>query len=173
VRRGGVKKVGRIFSRRGFWRDIGDRRGFEDTRHGDAEVGYAEKKWAAGAFFEVDDGRVCLPAGGVIINVSLAARFSASGSRVMTYMKVRWIHSFSDQPVLLYSELDAQRGEARKVEIFPDGGMGCADRERETKGTSLSTQSLPSLAEIAADPQFEPVEITKAEFEAVWAKATD
>jgi hypothetical protein len=42
----------------------------------------------------------------------------------MIYLKVKWNHSFSDEPVLLYSELDRKRWELRKIEVFPNGRMG-------------------------------------------------
>ena len=90
----------------------------------------------------------------------------------MTYLKVKWIHAYVDEPVLIYSELDDERWELRKVEIFPDGRMLYADPEVEFEKTGLSTMPLPSLEEIAADPEFEPEVISKAEFEKVWAMAT-
>jgi hypothetical protein len=90
----------------------------------------------------------------------------------MKYIRVKWIHSFSREPVLMYSELDDNLWEHRKVEIF-------ANRRRDyvskfgVKGDSrLSKEPLPSLNKIALDPQFEPVEISKEEFEKIWAETT-
>jgi hypothetical protein len=90
----------------------------------------------------------------------------------MTYLKVKWIHSYPDQPVLIYSELDRERWELRKVEVFRSGRMGYADPEVEVGDTGLSEVPLPPLEKIADDPVFEPEIISKAEFEKVWAKAT-
>jgi hypothetical protein len=90
----------------------------------------------------------------------------------MTYLKVKWIHATSYRPVFTYSELDDERWELRKVEIFPDGRMLYADPEVEFEETGLSTMPYPSLEKIAADPQFVPEVISKAEFEKVWAMAT-
>jgi hypothetical protein len=73
---------------------------------------------------------------------------------------------------MLYSELDPQRWEVRKVEEFPDGSLGFASAEKSSDKTKLGEEPIPSLAEIAAEPQFKPREITKAEFEAIWEKAT-
>jgi hypothetical protein len=67
--------------------------------------------------------------------------------------------------------LDDQRWEVRKVEVFREGRMGYADAEREFGGAGLGLVPMPLLAEIAADPQFEPVEITRLEFESVWSEA--
>jgi len=89
----------------------------------------------------------------------------------MTYLKVQWNHTFSAEPVLLCSELDDARLEVRKVEVFRDGQTGHADRRGGSGQTRLGEEPVPPVAEIAADPQFEPVEITKEEFEDVWEQA--
>lgn len=36
----------------------------------------------------------------------------------MKYIKVIWMHSFDDEPTELYSEIDDERYETRKVEFF-------------------------------------------------------
>ena len=90
----------------------------------------------------------------------------------MIYVKVRWKHSFPDEPVLICSELDRERWEVRKVEIFPSGRMGYAGPGGAIGGTGLGQEPWPSLEQIAEDPQFEPAKISKAEFDAIWAKAT-
>jgi len=89
----------------------------------------------------------------------------------MTYFKCKWNHTFPDGPILLYSELDDQRWELRKVEVFRDGRMGYADAEKEFGGSGLGLEPTPSLADIAANSEFEPVEITRQEFESVWSEA--
>ena len=86
-----------------------------------------------------------------------------------SYIKVDWNHDFQDEPVLLLSELDSDRWETRKVEVFRDGRVGYASKEEEFGGTILGEKRTPSLFEIASDPQFEPVEITQEEFETAWA----
>ncbi|WP_420869865.1 DUF6881 domain-containing protein [Bradyrhizobium septentrionale] len=45
----------------------------------------------------------------------------------MTYLKVKWIHALCHRPVLIYSELDDEHWELRKVEILPDGRIGYAN----------------------------------------------
>ena len=90
----------------------------------------------------------------------------------MTYLKVKWLHSPLDQPVFIYSELDHERWELRKVEIFHNGMIGYAGPGVEVGGTGLSTMPFPPLEQIAADPEFESEVISKAEFDAIWAKAT-
>lgn len=84
------------------------------------------------------------------------------------YMKVFWKHNLADEPVCLYSELDDDRWETRKVEVFADGTNGYACRDEERTGTKLSIERLPTLEEIAEDPQFVPFVIERGEFERVW-----
>ena len=87
------------------------------------------------------------------------------------YIRVKWIHTIPSEPVWIYSELDSSRWELRKVEVYADGKMGFADQDKSVGGSSLSIEPLPSVAEIKVDPRFEPVEIAKEEFEAVWDAA--
>ena len=88
----------------------------------------------------------------------------------MTYICVKWKHASPDYPVLFYSELDDDRREVRKVEVFGNGRIGFATHDRAVGGTFIGKVRIPTLAEIAADGQFEPSEISAGEFEKVWAK---
>lgn len=89
-----------------------------------------------------------------------------------SYFACQWIGAGPGYPVHLYSELDADRWEVRKVDVFPDGSMGFADELREHRGTFLGTAPVPAIEEIAQDPQFLPRQIDKDEFERVWRLAT-
>ncbi len=86
----------------------------------------------------------------------------------MKYILVKWNHLFGDEPVLLYSELDDARWEVRKIEVFRDGHQGYASATESGGSTRLGEAPIPALAEIASDPQFEPSEITKEQFEEMW-----
>ncbi|MEI8409456.1 MULTISPECIES: DUF6881 domain-containing protein [unclassified Kribbella] len=88
-----------------------------------------------------------------------------------TYLKVRWIHDFPDEPVELYSELDPDRYEVRKVEVFRDGRRVRADESTTTGGTLLGVVPAPTLEEIAEDGEFEPSAISRVEFEEAWQSA--
>jgi len=48
-----------------------------------------------------------------------------------SYIRVRWLHNHPDDPVELWSELDSERFEIRKVEVWHDGRVGFASRDRE------------------------------------------
>ena len=90
----------------------------------------------------------------------------------MVCIKVSWKQDDPHTPILVYSELDDERWEVRKVELFTDGSFGYADRATSRRTTFLGLEPIPTLSDIAAIPEFEPAEITKDEFEAMWLKAT-
>ena len=88
----------------------------------------------------------------------------------MSFIQVKWKHSFPNTPVLLSSELDADRRETRKVEEFADGCRGYASATEIFGDTRLGSEPIPALSEIARDPQFEPTEMSREEFERIWAE---
>jgi len=92
--------------------------------------------------------------------------------RASTYLKVQWVHSDPNYPVLLYSEVDLSRYEIRKVEIFASGRMGYASEKESAGGSQLGTVPVPEAGEIARDPQFIVLETDAAEFEKAWQRAT-
>ena len=91
----------------------------------------------------------------------------------MRYLKVQWHHDDPDEPVVLYSEIDAQRYETRKVEEYADGRLDHADAIHESGTTFLGEAPVPPLDEIAEQGEFTPVETTQDEFELVWHRATN
>jgi hypothetical protein len=87
----------------------------------------------------------------------------------MEYIRVQWLQERPDFPIWIFSELDSERMEMRKVEVFPDGSKGYADESDDDSGrTGLGYCPVPSLAEIAQDPVFIPQEISREEFEQIW-----
>lgn len=89
----------------------------------------------------------------------------------MKYVKVQWHHEFPDEPVVMYSEIDDERWEVRKVEVFRDGHSDWADRDTSRGTSMLGEIPFPPLAEIAAEGGFTPEEIDAEQFEAVWRRA--
>ena len=87
-----------------------------------------------------------------------------------SYLACKWSHSVSDEPTVIFSELDAARYEVRKTHQFADGRLERADRITEAS-TSLSWEPTPSEAEIAANDEFELVDIDAASFEENWRQA--
>jgi hypothetical protein len=90
----------------------------------------------------------------------------------MSFLVVQWHHTNPEDPIWLYSELNDERREIRKVEVFADGLHDWAEGERSTGAAQLSTQPVPPFEEIALQPDFTPCEISREEFEVVWRKAT-
>jgi hypothetical protein len=88
----------------------------------------------------------------------------------MKYIRVKWKHTNPDEPVFLFSELDDNGVELRKLECFHNGFCDFATMDSSTGNAKLNTQPLPELEKLAQDPEFEPVEISKEEFEDVWTK---
>lgn len=89
------------------------------------------------------------------------------------YQRVRWLHDSNDFPFLLYSELDEDGWEVRKVDEYVNGRRDLASASIETGNTALGEAPVPPLDDINEDPEFEGVAITDQEFEVVWAKAKE
>ncbi|QKG83898.1 hypothetical protein GXN76_05020 [Kroppenstedtia pulmonis] len=88
------------------------------------------------------------------------------------YIMVDWLHNYGDEyPIRIYSEIDKNGFETRKVEIFPNNQIGYAFDSIEFGGTGLGMEPVLDLNEIAADPYetFIPKEISKEEFEKIWS----
>ncbi|MBD1227946.1 DUF6881 domain-containing protein [Xenorhabdus griffiniae] len=88
----------------------------------------------------------------------------------MIYMKVYWKHSDDDYPIEIYSELDKDRYEVRKIEIFSNGKVNYAQEDKSTGSTILGEVPVPPINEINGDAQFEAAEITQEEFNSLWLK---
>ncbi len=87
------------------------------------------------------------------------------------YLRVRWDHDASEDPIVLYHELDDQQRETRRIELFEDGRLQWADQADPDAPTSVSLEPLPALEEIRDQPEFSVSEITGRAFEEVWARA--
>ncbi len=87
------------------------------------------------------------------------------------YLRVEWHHDFPEEPLELYSEVDAAGYEKRKVQVFRDGRMERADAEMETAMTGLSEVPIGSPEEISSEGEFSASAITREEFERVWSQA--
>jgi hypothetical protein len=88
----------------------------------------------------------------------------------MYYLKVIWKHVLRDEPVVIYMELNNNRYEVRKIEVYRDGKVGYAYEHTEIGESALSEKPIPSIKQIAKDKQFAPNRISKNEFESMWQK---
>ncbi|RBQ16242.1 hypothetical protein DP939_31415 [Spongiactinospora rosea] len=89
----------------------------------------------------------------------------------MRYLRVEWHHDFPEEPVKLYSEIDDEGYELRKVQVFRDERLERADAETETAATGLSEVPIGPVEEIDAQEEFSASTITRAEFEHIWSRA--
>lgn len=85
----------------------------------------------------------------------------------MTYERVHYHSTNPNSPYLLYSELDDERWEVRKIEVYRDGTVAYADADHEV-GVWLADQTMPTVEETNANPEFEAAEISRETFEAAW-----
>ena len=91
------------------------------------------------------------------------------------YILVRWKTAPEGEPREFYSELDEERFETRKVEVFAGGILVRADENVHNDNTWLSHVPFPEPAEIEAeDPEdFEAMYISEEQFLLKWNAAND
>ena len=87
------------------------------------------------------------------------------------YLRVQWQHNFPEEPVELYSEVNDEGYETRKVQVFRDGRTERADADTETRMTGLSEVPIDPPGEIGLQDDFFPSVISRAEFERMWSQA--
>ncbi len=93
----------------------------------------------------------------------------------MRYVKMLWKQDDPGYPATIFSEVDGEGWERRKVEIWFDGRKGYTDSEVESGGTGLGLEPWENadLEMLQTDPEFEVEYITKDQFKQVWAKRRD
>ncbi|GAA2448981.1 DUF6881 domain-containing protein [Streptomyces macrosporus] len=89
----------------------------------------------------------------------------------MEHRRVEWHHDHAEEPVVLYSELGADRYETRKVQRYRDGRLLRADAEHETGEIGLGEIPLGPIEDVAAQAEFSASLISRDEFEEVWREA--
>lgn len=88
----------------------------------------------------------------------------------MRYIKVDWKHDVAGDPVTIFSELNDQLWEQRKIEVFRDGRLGYADEDEEVGGSMLGIEPWPDLEALGREPEFVIEDISKDEFESRWSQ---
>jgi hypothetical protein len=88
----------------------------------------------------------------------------------MTYIDVQWLHSNADYPIRLLSELDDDRREIRKLELYANGRVGHATAISNSGDTMLSTEPLPTIEAINLQKEFDGTEIDGQSFEKLWGQ---
>jgi hypothetical protein len=88
----------------------------------------------------------------------------------MKYIRLKWNHTNPDEPVWIFSELDPDGKEVRKIECFRNGFCDVATAAGSSGSAALMTLPLPDMSVLARDPEFTPQEISKEDFEEVWMR---
>jgi len=86
----------------------------------------------------------------------------------MKYLHVKWRHDLPHQPTDIYTELDDDRWETRKVEVFADGRIQYADGVDSTGKTDLGELPSPTLRERRPSDVLTTTEIDETTFEHMW-----
>lgn len=86
----------------------------------------------------------------------------------MPFLRVKWRHDDSGEPIEIYSQLDSTRFEVRKIEVFRDGTVQLAGPEVEQGDTYLSETAIPDVEAINADPDFSAEPIPGEQFWDLW-----
>lgn len=99
---------------------------------------------------------------------------AGKGGRIvptMIYIRMEWKHTDPRYPVVLYAELETERGgKARVVNVYADGRHRFGTYRNGDPRKGMGMGDVPLGVGTANDPQCEPREISAAEFEEVWAK---
>jgi hypothetical protein len=92
--------------------------------------------------------------------------------KIKTYLHTEWIHDNNEYPSHIYSELDEDRYETRKIDLWKDGRIAFAFDDIEYGDTFLGTQPMPLIEDINGidewGEEMKAHEITFKEFEQVW-----
>jgi hypothetical protein len=88
----------------------------------------------------------------------------------MKYVHIQWNHELPDAPTDVYSELDADRMEVRKIEMFNNQSIGFAEAGRSTENTSLRPTPLPYVSVLNQDPKAMARDLDWHEFDDLWEK---
>lgn len=90
----------------------------------------------------------------------------------MNYLHVTWRHDLPHQPTDIYTEVDDEHWESRKVEVFADGRIQYSDGVDSTGNTDLSDVRSQMPGEAPDNDVLATTAIDEATFEHMWDLAT-
>lgn len=89
----------------------------------------------------------------------------------MKYVHIKWNHELLDAPTDVYAELDGNRMEVRKIEIYNDHNIGFAmEGGRSSGNTSLRPTPVPLVSVLNQDPKAMARDMDWHEFDDLWEK---
>jgi uncharacterized protein YpuA (DUF1002 family) len=86
----------------------------------------------------------------------------------MAYERTEWRHDNPNSPVDIYSELDEDRWEVRKVEVFADGRMQYSDGVDSTGDSGLSEVPLPPITPREPGSPLHVTVVDEETFDRMW-----
>ena len=101
---------------------------------------------------------------------NLLSRYGEPGI-IMKYIKIHWIHNFKEEPEFIYSKIDKEGYEVKKVEIFKNGHYIIYSENNNSD--RLAEGIYPSLEELTFEEESESmqaIEISEKEFNEVWSR---
>lgn len=92
----------------------------------------------------------------------------------MEYILVEWDHDLDDEPYLIYSELDENRREIRKIEFFRNGICFSYGAGRGNEGALAEIPFPKDLREISGGEGERTARVISRQlFEEVWNQAQE
>ena len=94
----------------------------------------------------------------------------------MRYLLAEWTHQEEDEPYLIYSEMDEERRETRRVEFYRNGSTFSYGGERGNEG-ALRREPFPEdlrdLRPETGEGDYTAREISPGLFYAIWNQAQE
>lgn len=92
----------------------------------------------------------------------------------MFYVLLEWSHKWDDEPVQIWSELDDQRCETRKIEVFSHGFRLTYDHEDPRSAAGLADVPFPEdLRKLNAAGPFHASSVSQSDFEGLWSRSIE
>ena len=86
----------------------------------------------------------------------------------MKYVKVEWNHDLPGEPIVIFSEVNDQGWEIRKIELFGDGAMISADAHHGLLAEVRFPDELSDITHAGGRGEFAASQISGREFDAMW-----
>jgi len=89
----------------------------------------------------------------------------------MRHERVEWFHSFPNEPIVIFQEVNDDSILIRKIEIFSDGRITATGFTGEFDSDFQKNFPVPPLDEINENPEFSGFKISEDSFNALWKHA--
>ncbi|MCE9634226.1 MAG: hypothetical protein K8T90_00845 [Planctomycetes bacterium] len=90
----------------------------------------------------------------------------------MFWIASRWLTARDDEPAHSFYEMDDDRFEVRRVEVYQDGSRRRYTARGLHELEPIEVMPIPSLEEINSQPDFEARTTSAEEFESEWTQGS-